>query len=61
MSSEDNTDIDEFVGVSLNGVLLSSGLKNSKVKVDPLFPKVIGSFTNENDGVEFLDQCLISI
>jgi hypothetical protein len=61
MGEAATTDIDEFVGISLNGVLLSSGLKSSHALIDPVYPAKFNGITKLSDGLEDFDECLVSI
>ena len=41
--------LNDFVGVALNGVLISSGLSTDSMNVDPIYPTVYDTVTNPSD------------
>ncbi|CDW91050.1 UNKNOWN [Stylonychia lemnae] len=61
MISSQPADLDEFVGIALNGVLLSSGFSTLNMNVDPIFPIEYDQVTNINDAKEMGDTCLTSV
>eukprot|EP00347_Sterkiella_histriomuscorum_P010664 403375398 len=56
-----STDLSEFVGIALNGVLISNGLKGIEYPTDPLYPIKYGSFDKPMEAYETFDECLTSI
>ena len=60
-STSTTTELAEFIGVGLNGVLLSNGLKSTDINVDPLYPIKYGHVDDPNEGYKKFDECMTTI